>query len=314
MRPRDEFIKELGSERLLQLMQAVDTSASQSDGPHFVDDDQLLDRWSASELTPAEHSEIISHLARCRECSLIVQEMIDAEAFVLPAQVRDVDEETARLDASWATASNQSSRRNRLRVLMSIAACVFVAAFGFFATRGSGTLDPDLLLAQADHAQLTHYLTESEFGSIAAGVKGTGSVFVPSNADLDRRLEDAKAEIGRKSADRVARLNFGQLLLEDGRLDEALDEFEVVLARDADNVPAKLGQAMVWFRQQKVAAAERVFASLESDESIGAAAGLNRVICLLTLDRKEDAAAIWKTLPPSARPERIRRILRAGKE
>ena len=185
----------------------------------------------------------------------------------------------------------------------------------YLVTRDSGTPDSNLLLAQLERGQLTHYLTDSELGTVATGgyTKGpAGSVIVPMDEERDERMQDVGEAKARTPENIAVRLNYGQLLLEDGQLSDSLEEFNEVLRRDSENTLAQLGQAIVWFRQSRVEDAEAQFARIAADKHVGPAATLNRVICLLAMNRKSEAKELWKSLPDSSQPEKIRRILTAG--
>ena len=77
------------SELWLQLLQDAMSDQPAAAGPHFVDDDQMLDRWQAGELSVAEHDEIVSHLAECGNCRDSVAVMVRQGMLVLPAVAAD---------------------------------------------------------------------------------------------------------------------------------------------------------------------------------------------------------------------------------
>ena len=128
MSSQDDLTDELGSQQLVDLLLAVDQSVSQAKGPHIVDDDELLDRWSASSLKSDEHAQILTHIAHCRECSDVLQEMIATEAFVLPELIDKTDDSLVSTEGSKQRLSQPSvstsptTGRKLVRIAVSIAA------------------------------------------------------------------------------------------------------------------------------------------------------------------------------------------------
>ena len=56
---------------------AIDSQpAPVPEGPHFVDDDELLARWASDQLTPDDREQIIDHLAVCPYCRNELAELI----------------------------------------------------------------------------------------------------------------------------------------------------------------------------------------------------------------------------------------------
>lgn len=317
----EELINEPGSERLLQLLRSVDRSRPTPAGSHFVDDDEVLDRWSAGELTKDEHRNLLQHLAACSECSDILQEMILAEAFEFPKPLsvdQSVHEETSaeQVSVSVTTSSHPDSEPQRAPrrwagFAVSTAACC-LALIGYLVFRGSGDDMTDVTLAQADYGQLTHYLTNPEFGSMVTGGHskgGGGTLFVPPDEDRDKRIEAMSQTVASAPENLTARLNLAQLLLEAGELEDAVSEFEFVLQKRPRHPAAKLGRAMVWYRQKKAIEAEAEFAELGTNSVAGVSARINQVVCLIAMERKAEARAIWDTIPATARPEKLERVL-----
>lgn len=57
-------------------------------GPHLVEDEELLARWSAERLTPRERNEFLAHIARCALCRRTLGELIDS-GIIDPPPVAD---------------------------------------------------------------------------------------------------------------------------------------------------------------------------------------------------------------------------------
>lgn len=321
MSKQDETATELGSGALGRIIQAMNRNAATVDGPHFVDDDELLDRWSLTQLSKEEHQQIIAHLARCSECADTVRKMIENDALDFPAPddtPHEVDDagKTVSEDPRVELPRNKTVTRSRTRSVLVTAACLLIAVTGYLVFRQTQFTEPDVLLAQANYGTLTHYLTEAEFGAVVTGqhTKGPGTiVLVPRDSDREERIQEAHAAKQETPDSLSVRLNYGQVLLEDGQLDEALAEFEFVLSRDPANASAQLAQGMVWFRQKKTAQAAAQFESLAGDDTYGDSATVNQVLCLIALNQKDQAAQLWQAVPEAMRTEQISRVLSAGR-
>lgn len=333
MSPPEDLIPEAEIDRLLHLLRIVDRSSVPAAGPHIVDDDDLLDRWSAGDLTRVEHSGLLQHVTLCAECSDILQEMLLAEALEFPAvaavdvsgsqERQNLFPEAAQTDALVAELAPvgtdgfrpELTFRPRLRKWMGYAvtavACCLIM-IGYFLFRDSRADLGDVALAQTDLGQLTHYLTNSEFGTMVTGGRskgGTGAIFVPPDEQRDQRIDIISQTVSNSPESLEARLNLAQALLEAGELARALSELEFVLQRKPNDSVARLGRAMVWYRMTRVAEAEAEFAALGTNSIVGIAARINQVICLLALDKKTEALRLWESVPQADRPQRLVPVL-----
>lgn len=76
----------------------------QTEGPHFVDDDVLLDRWETGELDDVEHNNLLDHMADCNYCRQELKAMVRAEVFTFP-EVKPKRKEVGKVAAEAAVAT-----------------------------------------------------------------------------------------------------------------------------------------------------------------------------------------------------------------
>jgi tetratricopeptide (TPR) repeat protein len=68
----------------LEILRRAAQHQAVPDGPHPVDDEDLLLRWSLGDLTSREQAGILKHLAACRQCRTELAAMVRAGAIQLP--------------------------------------------------------------------------------------------------------------------------------------------------------------------------------------------------------------------------------------
>ncbi|MCA9005525.1 MAG: tetratricopeptide repeat protein [Planctomycetaceae bacterium] len=78
-------------------------------GPHLVDDDRLLNRWSMGALTKEEEEFLQSHLAQCAECRAIILNLLETGSLTLPGV-----EESSLPRQSTMPAQSSPWQRNRI--------------------------------------------------------------------------------------------------------------------------------------------------------------------------------------------------------
>lgn len=314
----EEVQKQIGNERLVNLLRAVDLEMAQTDEDHVADDESLIEKCAAGLLTADEHELVLKHLAVCHECSQFFHDMTEAgiferservaEAKVVPADSAVVP--TPTLLPSEQPTTSGTSRQSW--IVVTTAACALIAVAGYMATRSGGG---GLLLAQGDFGRITHYLNEAEFATVAAGsyAKAGGvPIAVRPDANRDRQLDRLPDQISRNPSDTTLRLNYGQLLLEAGRPEDAIREFEFAAVTAPDNHFALLGLGLAQFRAKQTVDAESTFARIPDDSPVTISAKLNQIVCLIALDRKDQARELWQLIPEGSRTEKLRRVLDAG--
>ena len=312
--PKD-LQQQLASRELFRLLLSADLKSAVPDGFHFVDDDDLLDRWSAGELSDSERNQIICHLSECLECSDVLREMVHSESFdlpELPSEIRPHPTVVAPMSAGSVRANSWLLPASILAV-----ACSLIALIGYFSYRGRGN-DQNVMLAQADYAQLTSYLTAREFSNLSVGLagKGKGSGLIGST-EADRIQVTQLAERVRTEPQNVPlRLNYARILFKVGKISgegpaTAEAQFQAALALDGDNPYARLGQGMVLFRQGQPEASLAVFQELGDHPGLSTDLAVNQVVCLLALGRKAEALTLWETVPEELRNLTLDGILNA---
>ena len=109
-------------ENWLKVLEAARVQDAPGNGPHPVDDDDLLNRWSMGDLDEQEQNSLVDHLAHCSDCRMIVASMLETGSLVLPEVKADSPE---RKDVS--VASHEAPRSGAgfyLQMLLSVAAVV----------------------------------------------------------------------------------------------------------------------------------------------------------------------------------------------
>lgn len=320
----EDLRKQIGTERLVKILRAVDLETAQTDEDHVADDVSLLEKWSVGLLTVDEHEMILSHLAVCHECSQFFHDMTRAGMFqrsgFAPESENIVSEASVvrkpfliqqSPEIKYGPRPEQADRRQSW-IVVATAACALIAVAGYMATHSPGGR---LLLAQRDFGRLTHYLNEAEFAMVAAGSFAKAGVIpgpVRPDARRDQELNRLKKRISENPSDMTPRLNYGQLLLEAGRPDESIQEFQVAADQAPENHFALLGLGLAQFRAKQIADAEVTFARIPDGSRLVVTARLNQILCLIALDRKDQARALWKRIPKESQTEKIRRVLEAG--
>jgi tetratricopeptide (TPR) repeat protein len=316
--------KQIGNERLVSLLRSIDLETAQTDEDHVADDESLLEKWSAGLLTGDEHEMILSHLAACHECSQFFHDMTRAGVFQSSGFAHESEKiisEASVVREPLLIQQDQKLQygqrpsletRGKSWIVVATAACALLAVAGYMATNSTGGR---LLLAQGDFGRLTHYLNEAEFAMVAAGsFAKAGGIPGPvrTDASRDQELNRLKKRIAENPSDMTPRLNYGQLLLEAGRPHESIQEFQVAAERAPENHFALLGLGLAQFRAKQIADAEVTFARIPEGSRLAVTARLNQILCLIALDRKDQARLMWQQVPKESQTEQIRRVLEAG--
>ncbi|MCA9008705.1 MAG: tetratricopeptide repeat protein [Planctomycetaceae bacterium] len=325
----NEIQKQIGNERLVNLLRAVDLETAQTDDDHVADDETLIEKWAAGLLTVDEHELVLKHLAGCHECSQFIHDMTRAGIFensVAGSVVSDrpdsptrqkIDliiesEPTTSVNTRWS--ENQEFRRSpRQRgIVVATAACALMALFGYLLTRNGDVQNSSIRLANTEFRQLSHYLSEAQFAAIVtSGGKGPKipDIILP-DTDRDQKLERLAGLIEKSPDDAIHKLNFGQVLLEAGQFEKALEQFEAANVLESNNPYALLGRGIAQFRLGELALAEQSFAAVADNVRVGVSARVNRALTLIALGRKDEARDLWRTVPTALQEEKISNVLR----
>ena len=249
-------------------------------GPHVVDDEDLLARWSMGELDAAEHEEIISHLADCPECREIVPLMVENGALVLPnASVPVPESPTARppLAERRPTAVGQSLSAKIVKFgALAIAASLLVAVFLFWPR--------ETRLGQS--LALTEFDFELDGGSYGMSLR-----VLP---DETRQQWDAK--IAERPLEVRLRLEYGRLLLEHNHADDAITHFDEALKLEPNNADAHIGKGAALYEKAYNENSNNFEPALEqfrlalAQRPDDVSAQVNAAICLERLGRSGEAA------------------------
>lgn len=113
----------------VQLLRDAVAEESVPDGPHFLDDDDFIDRWENQQLSAGEHDAFVQHLAACGYCRDVLTEMIRQEAIKLPALDGDASSEAQREQApphgpSVDLPTTPFARNRLFAIALAAAACL----------------------------------------------------------------------------------------------------------------------------------------------------------------------------------------------
>lgn len=207
------------------------------DTTHPVDDVNLLEDWMLGDLSDEEIDRLNAHFSRCFYCRSELNELRQLDDMTFPGYTADFTVvETMpprKIDAipSW----------KRFSVFQIAASLLLVCAVGLFATlslKPREMANRDLHLA---NPLLTDYGYDRSGNPV--GIK---NVVEPQDAE-EQRLLTGLAE----TPDKVElRFNYGQWLLAQSRLSDAIAQFELVAERRADSPDVLNALGMAWFMKE----------------------------------------------------------------
>ncbi len=136
----------------LQLLRDAVAEESVPDGPHFLDDDDFLDRWENQQLAAGEHDALVEHLADCGYCRDVLAEMIREEAIRLPSVASAAAEECEKKVGGGEGPAVHLPPKHFLwtrmpYVALAVTACVLVVVAMW---PGGSDIDDQLALVQQD--------------------------------------------------------------------------------------------------------------------------------------------------------------------
>ena len=130
-----------------------------NDLSHPVNDDELLIRWSHGDLEPAEHRQIVEHLAGCAYCRSELAAMIRAGAFTLPEQEMseqgsgkpsDVSTRPRSAASDYSDPSKSVMQHRTIWVVTAVAASLLVAAIWTLSNKPTDRYGSLVAMAQSD--------------------------------------------------------------------------------------------------------------------------------------------------------------------
>jgi len=200
------------------------TGASLS--PHPIDDEDLLLDWSAGDLAPERHEQLLDHLAACPTCRREIAAMVRAGALVLPhvdASLRDA------VPLAERAAYGPWRRRSIFALVVALAASLLlVFARGLFDTgpRRGGT---PIAMAQRDLEQgrtseafnrIDDYLSQADQLTVTADDRRQAAAILESSGYELARSGLVKGDFRRVSdvENRVARRTTGSARLRNLRI------------------------------------------------------------------------------------------------
>ena len=262
-------------------------------GEHFVDDPEMLERWLAQTLSDEETERIASHLLHCSHC----QEGI-AEFYVLGLFENNDKQQLSPALALPGNAAVSVRKQHRLWWMVS-AAAVCLIAVGLCLFYG-GMSDADKLnrqlmqrrgmmaaVALEQRGGLSHYgLSHDGFSMTKSGSVALSPEEEALLAEYDEAVRDFPGH-------RELALNYAQLLLEIGRLDDAMREFDTVLRSHPADINALLGRGIILFKYEEFTDAFECFQQVLKKRPHSVPCLLNAAACRIQLDDVEGARIFW---------------------
>lgn len=316
--------------RLLELLNRAYQQQPPADGPHCVDDQELMARWSADRLTAAETDQVLNHLSLCAECREVLATLIETDVWELPplsieSDVADNDghqevhEDRLSLKSESSAASNptaasptqehsstetrreQSSsppqqRRRFFSALLLVGAAAAAIALAMLWVPDP---QPGPQLALLEHDFLSGRL-DRDLDYSLAGVSRIKDVFLelPEPSAEERRWlqEFPEAIAGHPDLARELHEKWGQLLLRLRRHDEAREQFANAIKLEESSPQSHNGLGMIAFEYKQYAEARKHFEDAlqyaPDDESVR----VNLAITLQKLEQLDAALEIWQSV------------------
>ncbi|MCL2348003.1 MAG: hypothetical protein FWC50_07035 [Planctomycetaceae bacterium] len=240
--------------------------------PHPAEDVDLIEAWSLGELEKSQVDGILDHLADCAYCRRSIAAMCHDDLLTFaPAETGE------KISLPTQVASPASSRHPH-RLFIAAAAILVISVIGVWMFRSQGTdvARSDLVLKQN---RLTDY--GYDLRGMLSGIKGGDE----SDIQKERRFRDQMAQ---NPDDVKLRFEFGQWLLAEYRLSDAIAKFEEVEKVVPNSAAVQNALGMAWFMKEtgraeapKVARGYFLKASqlAPADKGIN----LNLAICLTVL-------------------------------
>jgi len=376
---------------LLDVFKSATADRNTPDGPHFVDDDELLISWSLGEIDDQRQAELRGHMAGCSYCRKELAAMVRAGALQLP----EVEEQPVSQSARPAAPAKRSSRGKGLTWLATaVAATLLIGIVWSISDTGSqqmlAMVEKDLaadkpaaamdraekllekedldakqrekareLMEESGYRLGCKSLRSSDFDTVVdveqraskhglssarlaslrwqaereipaelalsqsgnlldydydlGGVNRTKSIGFPSFDEKMQPIIKGSAEAVEKYPDSLdLRLNYAQLLLEEGKYEEAERQFKAALAIDEKSVLAHIGLGLVRYHQERYDDASKSFAEAAELAPNNFDAQLNAAICQERLSKEDKAVKpidYWrKALELTDDPDLKRRI------
>lgn len=292
------------NDTLLRLLHQAFDDQPIPPGPHFVEDQQFLARWSLGTLQLQERVSMIEHLGECPICRLALGCMLEDGALDLPpdtAFAGDLLEDAPRQQPSVTPERDEapvvpSNNRRAWIAVLATAAGLLVAVAVWF--------------GRFSDARFSRSVALTEFKYHLNGIR-----YAKKSPDLTeaqkRRWAQLQAAIQDQRADVRVRLEYGYLLLGigDPRKDfaEAARQFKAVLDNEPTSLEALNGLGIALFRQNRAEEALLQFRAAAAARPDDLAVQLNIAICLEFLGRSSEATPHFETVLRRTRDSSLQR-------
>ena len=247
---------------------------------HVVDDEELMACWESGLLVPRQHEEILDHLAACPQCRRKLAEMIRRGNL----QIAEPEPVAVPLSVSAPTA------RSGTRWLRhALAACLLVAVgiVGWTLWLTGTSLGIPSHSALAIRGKVTDYGYLLDGQSVAT----KGPMF---DTSLDRRQRELEQALKAKPDDRINRLDYGEVLLQQQQPAEATEVFQRILDATPYDPAAQVGLGLARFQQKRFDDALEQFEAVLQAMPDNLGAKLNAAACLARLGRTAEAIRYWR--------------------
>ena len=227
-------MKNISDEQLDQLLTQMEWTDSREQydetQDHPVDDVALLEAWELGNLSDEELHELDNHLNQCHYCRREVAAMIksgtltfgDSDDVISPAQ-------------PWF-----NSRQSRTLIVVAASIFLAVVCINLLNFQDNANLARNDLILK--HDALTDY--GYDFNGMLPGIKDGE---IKPNQLEDQRFQD---QIAKNSDDMALRFEYGQWLLGERRLSDAIAEFEKIERVHPNSSAVQNALGMAWFMKE----------------------------------------------------------------
>ena len=241
---------------------------------HPVDDVALLDAWARNDLTEDELHDLNNHLEQCYYCRREVAAMIKSGTLAF-----DESADVISPARPWF-----NFRQSRTLIVVAASILLAVVCINRLNFQDKTNLARNDLILK--HDALTDY--DYDFNGILSGIKGGE---IEPNQLEEQRFQD---QIAKNFDDMALRFEYGQWLLGEHRLSDAITEFEKIEKIHPNSATVQNALGMAWFMKETGQAKTPTIARghflkatqlAPNDRGIN----LNMAICLTVLGNKTEA-------------------------
>lgn len=264
-------------------------------GDHFVDNQEMVEGWYTRLLSEEESRQVAEHLGGCSYC----QEAV-AEFYVLGLH-HDYRSGKEKCFSRSPSDIAKATWPRRIMLFVSTAALLLLVS-GIYLSQTGGKAR-ELARQLNERRGITSAVTlaqrslVSDYGFTMDGFSmmksGPGETLLPLTPEEEEIRRDYHEASARFPENEILRLNYGQFLLEVGRLDESILQFETVLQQVPRQSEAELGLALALFAKRDFETSLHHFQTLLRKKPDSIPYLLNAAACHVQMDDNEAARSCW---------------------